>query len=100
MAPKTHRTARTTTACDPSAVELQRWASGLSGAIRRARTRNGLTQSELGLNLGISQTAVGHLERNVERCKVGRLYLALRLLGLELVVRERTDHEGPSLPKS
>lgn len=96
---KTRRPARTTLR-DPAAADLQRWASGLAGTIRRERTRRGLTQAELGLNMGISQTAVGHLERDVERCKLGRLYLALRLLGLELVVCERAERKAPSLPPS
>lgn len=84
---------------DPAAnAALQRWAHDVTGVLKRERGRHGLSQAELGLNLGVAQCRVGVMERNPQQVRVERLFLALHLLGLELVVRERarpelkTDH--------
>jgi HTH-type transcriptional regulator/antitoxin HipB len=78
---------------------LQRWANSVTGVLKRERTRRGLTQAEVGLNLGVTQSRVRVMESHPERVRVERLFLALHLLGLELVVRERTRPEPAPAPE-
>lgn len=56
----------------------------------RRKTLN-LSQQDLAARLGISQNRLSELERQTVRLTVERLLNLLNVLGLELVVRERTS---------
>lgn len=72
-----------------AAVELNRWAHGLTGVLKRTRVQQGLSQSELADVLGVTQGSISALETSPQLGRVERLYAICRVLGLELVVRER-----------
>ena len=61
------------------------------GAILRGRRKAlRIPQRELAEKLGVSQNRLSALETNPERMTLDRLMTAATLLGLELVVRDRT----------
>lgn len=61
----------------------------LTPILRGFRHRRGLTQQELGQNLGITQKTVSALERKAGSMSVGRLLEILSVLDVELVLREK-----------
>lgn len=75
---------------DPAAaVELNRWTHGLTGVLKRTRVQRGVTQYELAEVLGVAQGSISALETAPQHSRVEHLYAVCRVLGLELVVRER-----------
>lgn len=59
------------------------------------RKQAGLTQSEAALRLGVTQQTYSALERNAEKVSTGRLLKLLNILGVELVLRQRTPTPQP-----
>lgn len=49
----------------------------------------GLTQSDVAINLGISQNRLSELENQPSQLTVDRLLMLLGILGLELQIQER-----------
>jgi HTH-type transcriptional regulator/antitoxin HipB len=67
------------------------------GRILAARRKAlGLSQQELATRLNVSQNRLSELELAPERLTVERLLVALNLLGLEMVVRERSSKPKPT----
>ena len=65
------------------------------GAIISARRKAlGISQQELASKIGISQSRLSILEADAAAMPLERLVVLLKLLGLELVIRDKT--EGPS----
>lgn len=61
------------------------------GRVLAARRKTlGSAQAELAAKVGISQNRLSELETSADKLTVGRLLTLLNVLGLELVIRERT----------
>ena len=68
----------------------------LGEILRGRRKARGIPQRELAQKLGVSQNRLSALESNPERMTLDRLIAAANLLGLEIVVRDRTaKHTTP-----
>jgi HTH-type transcriptional regulator/antitoxin HipB len=79
-------------AAEPGAsADLRRWSHDVTGMLKRERARRALTQKDMALNLGVSQETISAMERDPHQVRVERLFMALRMLGLEVVVRERVE---------
>lgn len=63
---------------------------GLGKAIRQARRRTGLTQSELGEFAGADRFAIAAIERGKFTTQVQRLLAVIDAVGLELTLTPRT----------
>ena len=63
----------------------------LGEILRGRRKARGIPQRELAEKLGVSQNRLSALETSPEKLTLDRLITAVNLLGLELVVRDRTS---------
>lgn len=68
---------------------VARTPAQLGAALKSARTRRGLTQTDAASSVGLKQKTVSSLETVGARTTVDTLYKMLSALGLELVVREK-----------
>jgi HTH-type transcriptional regulator/antitoxin HipB len=59
------------------------------------RKQAGLTQQALAEQLGITQQSYAQIEANPASTSVERLYLVLRLLGVELVLADSNEPDQP-----
>jgi len=64
-------------------------ASQLSSLIKNIRKQRGITQSELGVKLGISQRSVAQFEARPEKASFQRVLSVLSALDIDLVLKER-----------
>jgi len=64
-------------------------ASQLSKLLKSFRKQSGMTQSELGRKLGISQRSVAQFEAHPEKARFERVLRVLSALDVDLVLRER-----------
>jgi ribosome-binding protein aMBF1 (putative translation factor) len=69
------------------AALLARWSARTTGTIKRERARLGISQAELGTQIGLNQDGIKNMESHPELVPVERLFLALHALGLELEIR-------------
>ncbi len=74
---------------------VARTPAQLGAALKSARMRRGLTQTEAASNVGLKQKTVSSLENVGARTSVETLYKMLSALNLELVVRDK-EHGEPS----
>lgn len=65
--------------------------------LKSFRKEKGLTQAAMAEKLGITQQSYAYFETNAASATVGRLYLVLRLLGVEISLAE-TQPVAPSKP--
>ncbi len=65
----------------------------LGPILQDRRKHRGLTQQELGARVGLIQSAIARAESNPGRMTTERLFRLLSGLGLELVLRDRTEPE-------
>lgn len=72
--------------------------SQLSSMLKSLRKQRGLTQTELGVRLGISQRSVAQLEARPEKASFERLLRALSALGFDVYFRERPSADKPKTP--
>lgn len=70
-------------------------AGQLGEILRRRRKARGVSQRELASKLGVGQARLSALEGNPERLTLGRLIALVNLLGLELVVQDKSDAAIP-----
>jgi HTH-type transcriptional regulator/antitoxin HipB len=63
----------------------------LAAELRRLRRARGLTQAELGAELGVQQARIGKIERDPGCVSLAQLVQILAALGAELVVRHATS---------
>lgn len=81
---------------------VARTPAQLGAAIKSARLRRGLTQTDAASNVGLQQKTVSALENVGARTTVDTLYKMLSALDLELVVREKSGgdrSEGSEAPR-
>ncbi len=71
--------------------DVVRIPSQLSVYLRAARLARKLTQSEVASQLGISVQAMSRLENNAERASFDRIHRLALVLGLETVLRPRSQ---------
>jgi HTH-type transcriptional regulator / antitoxin HipB len=68
---------------------IARTPQQLGQALRARRTKLKLSQTDVGLKVGIKQDTVSTLEIHTSSSTVETLFKALSALGLELVVRDK-----------
>jgi len=68
-----------------------RTAGQLPVIVQVFRKQAGLPQSAVAMHLGITQQTLSALERNAEKVGADRLLALLSILGVELVLRERSS---------
>ena len=71
-------------------VELGRSPEQIGNAIRRARKKRGMSQSELGEKAGIRQETISLIENGNPAAKLETILAVLSALDLELRINERT----------
>lgn len=59
----------------------------LSAHLRSLRKAQGLTQAQLGSRVGLDQTRIAKIERNVRLVSVGQLLRILAVLGVRVVLQ-------------
>lgn len=64
--------------------------------LRAFRKEAGLTQAAAALRLGISQQSMSAMERNADKVSADRLLQLLRILGVELVLRQGAGSPIPA----
>jgi HTH-type transcriptional regulator / antitoxin HipB len=62
------------------------------GSLRRAA---GLSQSEFGRKIGLSQERISAIENHPERITTDQLFTLLMALGMELVIKPRSMEASP-----
>lgn len=72
----------------------------LSSMLKSLRKQRGLTQAQLGVQLGMSQRSVAQLEARPEKASFERVLGALSALGIDLVLRERTSPDSSKTRRS
>lgn len=70
--------------------ELARSPEQLGNAIRRARKKRGMSQSELGEKAGLRQETISLIENGNPAAKLETILAVLSALDLELRINERT----------
>jgi len=67
----------------------------LGEILRRRRKARGISQRELAAKLGVGQARLSTLEVKPEGLTLSRLIALVNLLGLELVVQDKSDASVP-----
>lgn len=70
-------------------MDILRTPDQLSTLLRAARNREGLTQTQIASQLGVSTQAVSKLESNAGRASFDRIHRLCLLLGLEIVLQPK-----------
>jgi HTH-type transcriptional regulator/antitoxin HipB len=68
----------------------------LKTALRSVRHAQGLSQSEFGRKVGLSQERISAIENHPERVTTDQLLTLLMALGMELVIKPRSLETGPA----
>ena len=71
-------------------------ADQLAPQLRSMRKAQRLNQSDLALRLGVSQSRIAAIERNPAAVSVGQLLELLKILGVELVLRDTQTRSSVS----
>ena len=79
---------------------IARTPAQLGAALKSARTRRGLTQTDAASRVGLKQKTVSSLENVGARTSVDTLYKMLSALGLELVIRDKEHGDSSARDKS
>jgi HTH-type transcriptional regulator/antitoxin HipB len=66
----------------------------LKVALRAARRARGLSQSEFGRKVGLSQERISAIENHPERVTIDQLLTLLMAAGMELVIKPRSPETG------
>lgn len=66
----------------------------LGHLLQEIRMQRGLSQRQLGQRAGFAQSAISALETNPASAKLERIFQLLSALDLELVLRERKNHQA------
>ena len=75
-----------------------RTSGQLGPALQSLRKAQGLTQSELGKKVGLSQERISAIERHPERVTVDQVLTILMALDAEfLLVRRSSEHDSESV---
>lgn len=68
----------------------------LGAILQASRKAQGLTQSALAAQIGLSQSRVSHLEMHAEELSVEQLLAWCAVLGLELALGQRNSAAAPA----
>ena len=71
-------------------------ADQLAPQLRSMRKARGLNPSDLALRLGVSQSRIAAIERNPAAVSVGQLLELLKILGVDLVLRDTQTRSSVS----
>lgn len=71
-------------------ADLARSPEQIGNAIRRARKKCGMSQSELGEKTGLRQGTISLIESGHSAAKLETILAILSMLGLEFSIRERS----------
>ena len=71
----------------------------LAPQLRSLRQVRRLSQADLALKLGVSQSRIAAIERNPAAVSAGQLLEFLRVLGVDLVLRDTHAPEGNASPE-
>lgn len=71
-------------------ADLARSPEQIGNAIRRARKKRGMSQSELGEKTGLRQGTISLIEKGHPAAKLETILAVLSVLDLELRINERT----------
>lgn len=71
-------------------ADLARSPEQIGNAIRRARKKSGMSQSELGEKTGLRQGTISQIEKGHAAAKLETILALLSVLGLEFQIRERS----------
>lgn len=71
-------------------ANLARSPEQIGNAIRRARKKSGMSQSELGKKTGLRQGTISQIEKGHAAAKLDTILALLSVLGLEFQIRERS----------
>ncbi len=71
-------------------ADLARSPKQIGNAIRRARKKCGMSQSELGEKTGLRQGTISLIESGHSAAKLETILAILSMLGLEFSIRERS----------
>lgn len=71
-------------------------ADQLASQLRSMRKAHRLNQSDLALRLGVSQSRIAAIERNPAAVSVGQLLELLKILGVDLVLRDTQTRSSVS----
>ena len=71
-------------------ADLARSPEQIGNAIRRARKKSGMSQSELGEKTGLRQGTISQIEKGHAAAKLETILAVLSVLGLEFQIRERS----------
>lgn len=74
--------------------ELARSPEQLGNAIRRARKKNGMSQSDLGKKAGLRQETISLIENGNAATKLETILAVLSVLNLELQIHPRVNRVG------
>lgn len=72
----------------------------LAPQLRSLRKVRQLSQTELALKLGVSQSRIAAIERNPATVSAGQLLDLLKVLGVDLVLRDTHAQVGEPSPES
>lgn len=72
----------------------------LAPQLRSLRKVRGLSQTDLALKLGVSQSRIAAIERNPATVSAGQLLDLLKILGVDLVLRDTPAPVGITSPAS
>lgn len=75
-----------------------RTSAQLPIVLQAFRKQAGLTQSAVAMRLGVTQQTFSALERNADKVSADRLLALLSILGVDLVLRERSSSSAPKTP--
>lgn len=70
----------------------------LAPQLRSMRKVRGMSQTDLALKLGVSQSRVAAIERNPSAVSLGQLLHLLKVLGVDLVLRDAQAPVGSTSP--
>ena len=73
-------------------ADIARSPEQIGNAIRRARKKAGMSQSELGEKTGLRQGTISQIEKGHSAAKLETILAILSALNLELRINERTKH--------
>ncbi|WP_129782566.1 helix-turn-helix domain-containing protein [Peristeroidobacter soli] len=79
---------------------VARTPAQLGAALKSARIRRGLSQTEAASSVGVKQKTVSSLENIGAKTSVETLYKMLSALGLELVIRDNNHGDVPARDQS
>ncbi|KGI77349.1 helix-turn-helix domain-containing protein [Oleiagrimonas soli] len=72
-------------------MDVIRVPEQVGAVLRAARLQQGMTQIEVAEKMGISPQAMSRLEKNAGRASFDRIHRLCLVLGLEVVLRPKSD---------